>query len=91
MIVHPVIVIGTVAQVAGAQAAAVEAKRRQDLGLPPVEHKPYVPTWKDTAAEWGIVLMVALPGVLFASALCLLAWKIVGVVAAQHGVNLEAP
>ena len=91
MIIPLVIVIGAVAQTAGAQAAAIEAKRRQAIGLPPVEYKSYIPTWKDTAAEWGIVLILALPGILLASALCLLAWKIVGVVAAQQGVNLEAP
>lgn len=91
MIFHPVVVVGIVAQTVGAQAAGIEAKRRQALGLPLVEHKPYVPTWKDTAAEWGIVFLIALPGILFASALCLLVWKIVGVVAAQQGVNLETP
>ena len=90
MIISPLIVISTVAQCAGAQAAATEDKRRQALGLPPVEHKPYVPTWKDTEAEWGFLFLVELPVILLGSAYFQLAWKIINVVLAQHDVNVEA-
>jgi hypothetical protein len=39
--------IGVMAQAVGAQVAAAENRRRVAIGLPPIEPKPYIPTWGD--------------------------------------------
>ena len=68
--------IAVIASTAGAQVAAAENRRRVALGLPPIEPKPYIPTWGDRLGEWCLYFLVALPFILLAAACIMLVWKI---------------
>ena len=69
-------VSGVIASTAGAQVAAAENRRRVAQGLPPIEPKPYIPTWGDRLGEWCLYFLVALPFILLAAACIILVWKI---------------
>ena len=71
-----IVALGTVAAAAGAQVAAAENRRRVAQGLPPIEPKPYIPTWGDRLAGSCLYFLAALPFILLAAACIILVWKI---------------
>ena len=68
--------IGVMAQAVGAQVAAAENRRRVAQGLPPIEPKPYIPTWGDRLGGYCLYFLAALPFILLAAACIILVWKI---------------
>ena len=71
-----IVALGTVAAAAGARAAAEENRRRVAQGLPPIEPKPYIPTWGDRLGGYCLYFLAALPFILLAAACIILVWKI---------------
>ena len=61
---------------AGAQVAAAENRRRVAQGLPPIEPKPYIPTWGDRLGWYCLYFLAALPFILLAAVCIMLVWKI---------------
>ena len=71
-----ILLIGVMAPAVGAQVAAAENRRRVAQGLPPIEPKPYIPTWGDRLRGCCLYFLAALPFILLAAACIILVWKI---------------
>ena len=69
-------VSGVITSTAGAQVAAAENRRRVAQWLPPIEPKPYIPTWGDRLRGYCLYFLAALPFILLAAACIILVWKI---------------
>ena len=69
-------VSGVITTQAAAQVAAAENRRRVAQGLPPIEPKPYIPTWGDRLAGYCLYFLAALPFLLLAAACIILVWRI---------------
>jgi hypothetical protein len=85
MLLHAIIIASTVA----AHAAAADAKRRQDQGLPPLPEPPPAPppTWKDRCADVAFWALVFSPAIAIGSMVGMALYVVIKIAFARQGLS----